>query len=195
MAKTKKNAKGKHNRKRSTRRLRFPLRVRLSVVAALAFAAVVLATSMPVEALLGQHRQLDSTAAALSQAQAADRSLSAQLKAMSDPATVDDLARADYGLVAPGQKAYVILPTGGASGAAVTGSGHVALDEPPVVPGSAQSRQALGLASLSAGAGAQPTTSPPSASSSAVRRSPAPPSSDDPGGFWTRVVRTLEFWR
>ncbi len=162
------------------------------MVAFLVFAAVVLATSMPVEALLVQHHQLDAAAVALSRAEDADRSLSAQLRELSNPEAVNDLARADYGLVAAGQKAYVILPAAGASSSAVAGSGHVPLDDSPVVPGSALSRQLLGLAPLTAGTDAKAATSSGAAAGhKTVKARPA----GGGVGFWPRVVQTLEFWR
>jgi len=140
---------------------------------------------MPVSALLTQHRQLSSTSSALAAAQAADRSLSAEAKALAGTVTVDRLARSDYGLVPSGQKAYVILPPAGSTSAEVAGSGHVPLEGPPVEPGSAQSQQLLGLGTPAAG------TTPhghPSTGSGSTGHGAA-------GGFWSRVTRTLEFWR
>lgn len=153
------------------------------MVAGVAFAGVVLVTSMPVSALLTQHHQLATTSAALAQAQAADRSLAAEAKALADAGTVGRLARSDYGLVPSGQKAYVILPPAGASNAEVAGSGHVPLEGPPVEPGSSQSQQLLGLGG-SAPAGGTPAGRPSSSAGHGA-----------PGGFWARVARTLEFWR
>ncbi|HXW32018.1 MAG TPA: hypothetical protein VEJ21_02920, partial [Acidimicrobiales bacterium] len=139
-------ARAAKNKKKSRPPLRRRLRLRPSVVAALGFAAVVLVTSMPVSALLTQHTQLSSTATALARARAADRSLGAEAAALGDASTVAGLARTEYGLVPSGQKAYVILPPAGSSSVTVTGSGHVPLGTGPVVPGSAESRQLLGLA-------------------------------------------------
>jgi cell division protein FtsB len=164
-------------------------RLRLPVAALLAFAAVVLVSSLPVSALLTQHRQLASVAAALARARAADRSLSAQVKALGDTGTVDGLARADYGLVPAGQKAYVILPPAGASSSEVAGSGHVPLDTPPVVPGSAQARALAGLGGGSSPRGATDSGAGRGAGQGTGAGGPSS------GGFWSRVVRTLEFWR
>jgi cell division protein FtsB len=157
------------------------------VVALLAFAAIVLATSMPVSALLTQHSQLASTSAALDRAQAADRSLAAQAKALADGGTVSNLARTDYGLVPSGQKAYVILPPAGASASEVAGSGHVPLESPPVVPGSAQARALAGLGTGSSTGG--------SAAGSGAGHGRSGSHGASPVGFWTRVAHTLEFWR
>jgi cell division protein FtsB len=154
-------------------------------VAAL-FAVAVLSTGMPVSALLTQHRQLSSSSASLARLQAEDAALSAEAKGLTDPNTVSGLARSDYGLVPPGQKAYVVLPPSGASPSAVAGSGHVPLEGPPVVPGSAQSQALLGLGTTS--------TTAPAPNHSATGHG-APVASSTGGGFWHRVLRTLEFWR
>jgi hypothetical protein len=151
------------------------------------FAGAVLLTGLPVSALLAQHRQLASTAAGLRQLQAADSSLTAQSRRLSDSGTVSGLARSDYGLVPPGQKAYVILPPPGASAAAVAGSGHVPLQGPPVVPGSAQSQALLGVGA--------PGPSTSRARTSSARRGNPAGSAAAPGSFWSRVEHALEFWR
>ena len=186
--------RAENTKKKARTRLRQRVRLRWSVVAALGFAAVVVATSMPVSDLLTQHRQLTSTAQALAATQAADRSLTAEARSLSDPSTVAGLARSEYGLVPSGQKAYVILPPVGSSATTVSGSGHVPLGTPPVVPGSAESRELLGLAPPVASGGSWSASSMKHASAS------HPPDHDgqgtDPtGGFWDRVVSTLEFWR
>ncbi|MHB8682068.1 MAG: septum formation initiator family protein [Acidimicrobiales bacterium] len=148
------------------------------------FAGAVLATGMPVSALLTQHHQLSETAAALARVQAANQALSVQARHLGDPSTVSGLARTDYGMVPPGDKAYVILPPAGSSAAAIAGSGHVPLDGPPVVPGSPQSQALLG--------GGVPASSSSAGSRSAAASPHAGAKSG--GGFWSRVLHTLEFW-
>lgn len=164
-------------------------RLRLLLVASLLFAGAVLLTGLPVSALLNQRTQLSTAAADLQQLQAADRSLEAQGRRLSDPDTVSGLARGDYGMVPPGQKAFVILPPPGASPATVAGSGHVPLDGPPVVPGSAQSQALLGVggAAPSSGTSMRAAARHTTASSAGSARSS--------GSFWSRVVHSLEFWR
>lgn len=171
---------------KSAKRLRLPaFRPRMPVLVALLVAGVVLATSMPVSALLTQRRELGSTSAALAQTQATDRTLAAQAKALNNAGTVSGLARTDYGLVAPGTKAYVILPPQGASASVVATSGHVPLGGPPVVPGSERSRQLLGLGDSGSTGG--------SSGSHGAHGSASHPASST--SFWSRVARTLEFWR
>jgi len=144
-------------------------------------------TGMPVSALLTQHRQLATTAAELTQLQDADRTLAAQARALADSSTVSGLARSEYGLVPSGQKAYVVLPPSGATAAQVAGSGHVPLEGPPVVPGSAQSEALLGLSTA--------TTPATSASGPAPGAHRTAANGHGSAGFWARVLRTLEFWR
>lgn len=174
-------------RSRARRNTTSPRRLRLPVVLPLAFAAFVLVTSMPVSALLTQRHQLADTTAALARVRSADQALTAESRALSNPATVAGLARNDYGLVPPGQKAYVILPPAGSSSAEVLGSGHIPLGTAPVVPGSPQSRALLGLGSSPAPSGAGSEKHPSGSASSHA--------SEAPTSFWGRVARTLEFWR
>ncbi|HUY65009.1 MAG TPA: septum formation initiator family protein [Acidimicrobiales bacterium] len=157
---------------------------RLPLVVAALFAAIVLLTGIPVSTLLTQHRQLSTTAAQLHQLQTADQALSYEARRLTDPAVVAGLARTEYGLVAPGHKAYVILPPSGASASVVAGSGHVPLQGPPVTPGSAQSEALLGVT------GSSPR---PAAGPRAGHRARA--ASAKPSTFLTRVLHTLEFWR
>jgi cell division protein FtsB len=162
--------------------------MRLLLLASALFGGAVLLTGLPVSALLAQHRQLSSTTAELRQLQAADRSLSAQSKRLSDPGTVSGLARAGFGMVPPGEKAYVILPPSGASPAVVAGSGHVPLEGPPVVPGSAQSQSLLG-------AGEAVASGDPAAPQPTGRHASSSTATSHSGSFWCRVLHTLEFWR
>lgn len=181
-------------------------RARALLVAAGIFAAIVLATSLPVSELLSQQRQLSSASQQLSALEKQNKALSEEAQQLSNPSTVVGIARRDYGLVAPGSQAYEILPSSGASAGSGESSGHVPLEGPPVVPGSAQSQGILaagttgsvggatggsGSGSSSSGSGSSSSASSGSAGSS--RASVGASGSD--GGFWTRVVHTLEFWR
>ncbi|MHB8329622.1 MAG: FtsB family cell division protein [Acidimicrobiales bacterium] len=166
-------------------------RARVLLVGAALFAVVVLATGMPVSNLLSQGHQLSSVSTELAQLQSANRTLTAETRRLTDPTTVNALARSEYGMVAPGQKAYVILPPPGSSAFAVVGSGHVPLQGPPVAPGSPESQALLGV---------QPTSTPSSVAPALVaprsgRTAVGPHNAAAPGTFWSRVVRTLEFWR
>jgi len=169
-------------------------RSRLLLVAAFVVAAVVVATSFPFSSLVGQRRQLATVQGQLDRLTAENHSLSSEILRLGDPATVAAIARADYGFVQPGQKAYDILPTAGAPLTSAANSGHVPLEGPPVVPGSAESQTLL---DAGAGGGWSPGTTSPltltrSGGAGAARASAASPG---PPGLWGRVLRTLEFWR
>ncbi|HLX89494.1 MAG TPA: septum formation initiator family protein [Acidimicrobiales bacterium] len=158
------------------------------------FAGAVLLTGLPVSALLTQRQQLSTTSAELRSLQSADHQLSTQSRHLTDPATVQGMARSDYGMVPPGEKAYVILPPPGSSAAAVAGSGHVPLEGPPVAPGSALSQQLLGLP-LSSHDGATGSTGSTGRSTSGASGHGSSGTSSGSGSFLSRVIRTLEFWR
>lgn len=174
-------------------------RARALLVAAVLFATVVLLSALPWSALADQHAQLTSASAEVSQLQAQNQALARQAQELADRATQAGLARQDFGLVEPGQKAYDLLPAPGTATPAATEAGHVPLDEPPVVPGSRRSAELLGV-----GVGST-TPAPPSGQSARMTTGPAhggphrtggETSTDrlGEGGFWSRVAHTLEFW-
>jgi cell division protein FtsB len=167
-------------------------RARALLLAAVLFATVVLLTALPWSTLLSQHTQLSSDTAEVNQLQVENRALAAQARQLSNSATQQALARQDYGLVKPGQTAYDILPAPGSS-AATTDSGHVPLNEAPVVPGSRRSEELLDAGVVSAPSSSAST--PTSAGQVHAQGGRGGPSSTgDAGGFWTRVGHTLEFW-
>jgi Septum formation initiator len=166
--------------------------------------AVVLATSLPVSALLTQRHAISSTAARQAKLHTEDSALSREVANLNDPSAIADVARSDYGFVHPGDKAYTVLPAPGSSASAAALSGHVPLNGPPVVPGSRTSQELLGAGSVPVtGSTSSATTSPsararastsasPHGSSGGASSSEGAPSS---GSFLTRVRETLEFWR
>jgi len=163
--------------------------MRIAVLAAVTLAALVIGTSFPFSQLLGQRQQLVAAQGQLDRLDAQNRALTTESTLLGTPGTEAAIARADYGFVQPGQKAYDILPTAGAPLTSAADSGHVPLEGPPVAPGSAQS-QAL----LAAGAfGATSSPSPSTAPSGAHARHGG--GSAQHSTLWGRVLRTLEFWR
>jgi len=158
-------------------------RAHVMVGGSLSFAAVVLLTSFPLTGVLSQRAALSSTANGISTVEAQNRSLSAQAAALAQPGAADALARQDYGLVPRGQRAFTVLPP--PAGAQRTRSvGQVPLNEAPVVPGSAQSEALLGVTPSTAAAhGRHPRPSGHGAQAGA-----------EPKGYWSRVIKTLEFW-
>lgn len=158
-------------------------RPRNLVLGAVVFALVVLATGMPVSALLAQRHSVSSASTELTRLHEENSSLQNQERQLNDSDTVGALARTDYGLVPSGDKAYDILPTPGSSGASAAGTGHVPLNGPPVVPGSGESQALLGLGSSG------PSARGEVAGTTNSGHAPATP------GLWGRVLDTLEFWR
>ncbi len=171
-------------------------RARALLMAAVLFAAIVLLSALPWSTLLKQGSQLTTDSAEVSQLQAENRELAAQARQLANGSTQTALARQDYGLVKPGQTAYDILPPPGSTPSNATQSGHVPLNEPPVVPGSRRSEELLGVGVLGSTSSAGPTSS--ATTSLRDRTGPAGTTevTDRPGGggFWSRVGRTLEFW-
>jgi len=184
------------------------------LIGACVFAAVVLGTSFPVSELLSQHAQLTSTERDLGGIEAQNSALGQEAKQLANPSTVANIARRDYGLVPPGSQAYEVLPAPGSAAGSGQSSGHVPLQGPPVMPGSEQSQQILsagtgpGTGSTSNGTGgpasrgsASGATTQAGSTTGAVSShkgssaSAGPGTSGGAGGFWTRVVHTLEFWR
>lgn len=174
-------------------------RARALVLGAAVFAVMVLVSAMPISALLTQHQQVAAATAQLRSLRAENRVLGHQARELSSPAAVAALARQDYGLVAPGQKAYDVIPPPGAPAPTAAGSGHVPLEQRPVVPGSLLSQQLLGAA-------ASPSTTLPrpavtlattrgSNDASAPGGAPVDTArAHTSGGYWSRVAHTLEFW-
>jgi hypothetical protein len=153
------------------------------VLGAVVFALVVLATGMPVSALLAQRHQLSSASTELARLHEENGSLEHQARQLSDSATVGALARTEYGLVPNGDKAYDILPAPGTSAGTASSTGLVPLNGPPVVPGSGESQSLLGLASSH------------SSSQGAVAGKAGSGHAAATPGLWGRVLDTLEFWR
>ena len=164
-------------------------RARTMVGAAIAFASIVLLTSFPIAAVLSQRSALSGTAHEITTLQTENDSLSRQASALADPATVNDLARHDFGFVSAGQQAYDILPSPGSSPRVSLGTGQVPLNEPPVAPGSARSQALAGIVA-------------PAPDAARGRHSinqsgfggTGTGASAEPRDYWARVVRSLEFW-
>jgi cell division protein FtsB len=172
-------------------------RARALLLGAVVFAALVLLTALPWTTLLDQHAQLTSASAQVNQLQAENQALAAQAKELSNRSTQAGLARQDYGLVEPGQKAYDILPAPGTAASKTVEAGHVPLDEPPVVPGSRRSEELLGVGVVSAPAVNTPATATTAAKAAGGgAKASGWGASDSLGahGFWSRVGHSLEFW-
>jgi cell division protein FtsB len=83
--------------------------VRILLFALCAVALVVLFV-LPGRELLDQSHQLASTRQRLTMLRTEDRVLSNKAASLQTDATIEQIAREDYGLVMPGEQAYVVLP-------------------------------------------------------------------------------------
>jgi cell division protein FtsB len=172
-------------------------RARAVLLAAVLFAAIVLLSALPWSTLANQHAQLTSASAQVNELQAQNRILADQARELSSKATQAGLARQDYGLVEPGQKAYEILPASGTSSPTAHEAGHVPLNEPPVVPGSRRSEQLLGVdtvGSTSTNSTTRAPVGPGSAGRSPSAQGVTLTNALGERSFVSRVVHTLEFW-
>jgi hypothetical protein len=144
----------------------------------------ILATALPVSALLAQRGQIAATSAQLAHLRQQNEGLTVEHQQLTDTAEVGRLAREQYQLVTPGQSLFTILPASGTGGspAAATDPGLL----PPVAPADAPGMAPdPGL----------PVQAPTGAGTNASAPSSAPAATGSGAGFWRRVEGTLEFWR
>jgi cell division protein FtsB len=172
-------------------------RNRITVGVAALVALVVLATSFPFSGLLSQHRQLSAAAAQLHQLQQANRALAEHQQQLNSKAAVEQLARERYQLVPPGSTLYEVLPPGGHRSTAAPGaptSGDPGT-QPVVAPANAPDLSPDPNLSTPqpAGSGGATATAPKGGSSAPAAGGSS--RSSAPTSFWSRLSRTLEFWR
>ncbi|MFZ2057176.1 MAG: septum formation initiator family protein [Acidimicrobiales bacterium] len=142
-------------------------RARLFFLLALLLAMVILVGNFPLGALVRERSTVRTESAQLAALQATNRTLSSQVRALHDPATVAQIAHEQYGLVAPGQRSVVVLP--GAAGSSSSTPDPLANN--PVPASDLLPSDAI----LDPG----------------VQAAPSPAHGP---GFWRRVLDTLEFW-
>ncbi|MHB8296419.1 MAG: FtsB family cell division protein [Acidimicrobiales bacterium] len=96
------------------RRLRRRARVTVVVwVLAIGVSAAYSIAGLPVGTFLSQQRSLASAQSRVASLEAQNSKLEAKVRQLHSPSYIGHVARADYGLVKPGQRAYAILPSGG----------------------------------------------------------------------------------
>ncbi len=86
-------------------------RARVALVLAAVAAVIISALELPLGELQGERRTLAVVTGQLAAAQRADQALRADLRALQQPTRIAAIAHQDYGLVRPGQQAYVVLPS------------------------------------------------------------------------------------
>jgi cell division protein FtsB len=99
-------------------------------MALLAFAAlaVVALFVLPARTLVEQKHSLDVTEQRISTLSGENARLKGEARQLQSNATIEQIARSDYGLVMPGQQAYAVIPgtpagDGGTTATTVSGSG------------------------------------------------------------------------
>jgi hypothetical protein len=140
--------------------------------------AIILVAWLPIGALLSQRSQLSSASSRLQQLSSEGAALAAASAALRSPTTLDQLAREQYQLVAPGQRLIQVLT-------------------PSFTPTSKSKEGPYpgdpGLSPIVDPSGAQVSVSATGATSSASTATTVRPTAGQ--GFVSRVLATLEFWR
>ncbi|MFZ0251517.1 MAG: septum formation initiator family protein [Acidimicrobiales bacterium] len=165
-------------------------RARLAFVGAIVASAVVLFAWFPAGSLLSQRTDLHGTEAELNALHAQDSALAQENKNLSDAGEIGRIAREQYQLVSPGQQAYEVLPPSGATAAGTPYAGDPGSDG-PVTPSATQELPPGGVTTTT-------TTDPgaaPTASHAPAAATQGASTSTSSGGFVSRVVHALEFWR
>ena len=159
----------------------------MTVTVGAVVAALILVTSFPLSVLLGQHRQLSAEAAQLSQLKHQNSQLAEQHLRLTSNAEVKRLAQQNYQLVAPGKSLFLILPPAGRSATLTPGAATAGdpANQPLVGPSQAPNM------SPDPGLPDAGTPAPAGATAPAAHGS----SGQAPSSYWSRIARSLEFWR
>jgi cell division protein FtsB len=101
--------------------------VRLALLAFAALAVVALFV-LPARTLVDQKHSLDTTQQRISTLSSENAKLKSEARQLQSNGTIEQIARSDYGLVMPGQRAYAVIPgtpagDGGTTATTVSGSG------------------------------------------------------------------------
>jgi cell division protein FtsB len=162
-------------------------RARLAFVGAVVASAVVLFAWFPAGSLLSQRSNLHGTEAELNALHAQDSALAQENKNLSDGGEIGRIAREQYQLVSPGQRAYEVLPPTGATAAGTPYAGDPG-SEAPVTPSATPELPPGGVTTTT-------TTTIPDATHPASSPTQKKAPSTSSGGLASRMVHALEFWR
>jgi hypothetical protein len=142
-------------------------RARLAVLCAVVLGVGALVVEFPLSELVHQRGQLVSVSGQLATVDAHNAQLRADVSSLSHAATIAAVAHEEYGLIAPGQESFVILPQTGAKSPDPLSVGEIPISDLVAAP-------------------------PPPATTNDPVAAPAPPPA---GSLWSRTVSRLEFWR
>jgi cell division protein FtsB len=164
-------------------------RARLAFLGAIVGSAIVLFAWFPAGSLISQRSDLHGTEAELNALHAQDSALAQESKNLSDAGEIGRIAREQYQLVSPGQQSYEVLPPSGATAAGTPYAGDPGSDGPvtpsatPELPPGSVTTTTTPTATKPASSGGHPDDTRPDAPSTSS------------GGFGSRVLHSLEFWR
>ena len=164
-------------------------RARLGLVGAIVASAIVLFAWFPAGSLLSQRSNLHGTEAELNALHAQDTALAQEKKNLSDTGEIGRIAREQYQLVSPGQQAYEVLPPSGATAAGTPYAGDPGSNG-PVTPSATPELPPGGVTTTTT---TEPGAAPAAAHAGAATHAGA--ASTSSGGFVSRMVHSLEFWR
>jgi cell division protein FtsB len=165
-------------------------RGRLAFVGAIVASAIVIFAWFPAGSLLSQRSNLHGTEAELNALHAQDAALAQENKNLSDAGEIGRIAREQYQLVSPGQQAYEVLPPSGATSTGTPYAGDPGSDG-PVIPSATPELPPGGVTTTT-------TTEPgstPAASHVHTNAKTSTTTTTPSGGFASRLVHSLEFWR
>jgi hypothetical protein len=152
--------------------------------------AIVLFAWFPAGSLLSQRSNLHGTESELNTLHAQDSALAQENKNLSDGGEIGRIAREQYQLVSPGQQAYEVLPPSGATAAGTPYAGDPGSNA-PVTPSATPELPPGGVTTTTTTeAGGEP---PPAHQHAGGANGATGPASS--GGFVSRMVQALEFWR
>ena len=166
-------------------------RARLAFVGAVMASAIVLFAWFPAGSLISQRSHLHGAEAELNALHAQDSALAQEKKNLSDAGEIGRIAREQYQLVSPGQQSYEVLPPSGATAAGTPYAGDPGSDG-PVTPSATAELPPGGVATTTT-----TTATPTKPASSGGHTDDTHPNaaSTSSGGFGSRVLHSLEFWR
>jgi len=173
-------------------------RARLAFVGAVMASAIVLFAWFPAGSLISQRSNLHGTEAELNTLHAQDSALAQESKNLSDAGEIGRIAREQYQLVSPGQQSYEVLPPSGATAAGTPYAGDPGSDG-PVTPSATAELPPGGVTTTTTTTTTTPaataTATKPAASGEHTDNTHPSAASTSSGGFGSRLLHSLEFWR
>jgi cell division protein FtsB len=166
-------------------------RARLAFLGAVVASAIVLFAWFPAGSLISQRSDLHGTEAELNALHAQDSALAQESKNLSDAGEIGRIARQQYQLVSPGQQSYEVLPPSGATAAGTPYAGDPGSDG-PVTPSATPE---LPPGSVTTTTTTTPPVTKPASSGGHTDDTHLDAPSTSSGGFGSRVLHSLEFWR